>query len=188
MESFIGPFVFLLIIGTIILSNYLSHYIGSNYYKNNKQNKIHDILQENIPDLHDYHFIIDILGLLVLIPAFFYFNESLSVEFLTKFLIIMFIRAFTILATVLPKYENCDETFGFRSFFLGGCYDKIFSGHTSFVLLLTLFYFREHLINLPTLFAINIVNILGIISTRSHYTIDVLLAIFVTTTIFNLQI
>ena len=188
MGEIIPILVFFIIVGVIIASNYISHIIGSNYYKENKTNKVHDILQDVLPDLHNYHYVIDLIGLAVLIPAFFYFNETLTIEFLTKFLIIMFIRAFTVISTVLPKYEHCDETFTFRSFFLGGCYDKIFSGHTSFILLLTLIYLREHIINGLALLGINFVNILAILLTRSHYTVDVILAVFVTTTVFNLQI
>jgi hypothetical protein len=188
MKEVIPIIVFFIIVGVIIASNYISHIIGSNYYKDNKSNTIHDLLQDVLPDYHNFHFIIDIIGLAVLIPAFFFFNETLTIEFLTKFLIIMFIRAFTVISTVLPKYENCDETFTFRSFFLGGCYDKIFSGHTSFILLLTLMYWKEHIINGLTLFGINFVNILAILLTRSHYTVDVILAVFVTTTVFKLQI
>lgn len=188
MKEAVPIIVFLIIVAVIISSNYISHKIGSNYYKKNTSNKIHDLLHDFLPDLYNYHYIIDLIGLAVIIPAFFYFNDSLTIEFLTKFLIIMFIRAFTVISTVLPKYENCDETFTFRSFFLGGCYDKIFSGHTSFILLLTLIYWREHLINGATLLGINFVNILAILLTRSHYTVDVILAVFVTTTIFKLQI
>jgi hypothetical protein len=96
----------------------------------------------------------------------------------------MVLRSFTILLTILPKYEECNDPFTWQSLFLGGCYDKIFSGHTSFVLLLTLMYYREHMINMPALYGINIFNILAILSTRSHYSIDVFIAIFVTITIF----
>lgn len=188
MKEVIPILVFFIIVGVIISSNYISHQIGSNYYKENQSFKIHDLLQEYLPDLHNYHYLVDIVALVILIPAFFYFNQTLTIEFLTKFLIIMFIRAFSVISTVLPKYENCDETFTFRSFFLGGCYDKIFSGHTSFILLLTLMYWREHLINSMTLFGLNFINILAILLTRSHYTVDVIMAIFVTTTIFNLNI
>jgi hypothetical protein len=188
MKDLFPIIVFLIIIIVIIGSNYLSHTIGSNYYKEKNINKIHDLFHDILPDLHNYHYIIDLVGLAVVIPAFLYFNESLTIEFLTKFLIIMFIRAFTVVSTVLPKYENCDETFTFRSFLLGGCYDKIFSGHTSFILLLTLIYYREHMINSLTLIGINFINVLSILLTRSHYTVDILLAIFVTTTIFKVQI
>ena len=100
----------------------------------------------------------------------------------------MFIRAFTTIATILPKHKICNEKINIRSLLLGGCYDKIFSGHTSFTLLLTLLYYREHIINLPLLIGINATNIPAILATRSHYTVDVLLAIFVTTTIYSIQI
>jgi hypothetical protein len=115
-------------------------------------------------------------------------NDTLNTEFIAKFTIIMFIRAFTIISTILPKHQVCSDTFDVRSYFLGGCYDKIFSGHTSFMLLLTLLYYREHIINEFSLIGINSINILLILATRSHYTVDILLAIFVTTTIFNIKI
>ena len=181
--------IFFVLVIIIISSNYISHLIGSNFYKGVPTSyKIHDILHDILQEIHNHHYIIDIIALIILIPAFIYFNNDLSVEFLTKFLIIMFIRSFTIISTVLPKYEQCDEKFTIRSFFLGGCYDKIFSGHTSFTLLLTLMYYREDIINLPTLYVTNIFNMLSIIATRSHYTVDVLIAIFVTFTIFNIKI
>jgi hypothetical protein len=100
----------------------------------------------------------------------------------------MFIRSITIATTILPKNDTCDDTLSFRTFFLGGCYDKIFSGHTATTLLLTLIYYREHIINLESLLSINIVNMFFIIATRAHYTVDVLLSIFVTTTIYKLDI
>jgi hypothetical protein len=181
--------IFFALVITIISSNYISHLIGSNFYKEIPTSyKIHDLLHDILPDINKYHYIIDIIAFIIIIPAFIYFNSDLSIEFLTKFLIIMLIRSFTIISTVLPKYERCDETFTLRSFFLGGCYDKIFSGHTSFTLLLTLMYYREDIINLPTLYVTNILNMLLIIATRSHYTIDVLIAFFVTLTIFNIKI
>lgn len=180
---------FIIVIIVIFGLNYLCHIIGMEFYKDEPTSyKIHDLLHSILPDLHDYHIFVDIIGSIAVIPALFYFNQELTVEFLTKFLIIMLIRAFTIVSTVLPKYERCDTRFELRNFILGGCYDKIFSGHTSFILLLTLMYYREHIINLPSLYGINLLNMLAIIATRSHYTVDVILAVFVTTTLFNMKI
>ena len=100
----------------------------------------------------------------------------------------MLIRSVSILSTILPSHQKCDKEIYLSSVFYGGCYDKIFSGHTSFILLLTLLYFREHIINMPTLIALNATNILLILATRSHYTVDILLAIFVTSTIYKINI
>ena len=172
----------------ILISNYATLKIGSYHYKNLDKCTLFDIFHKILPDLYDYHYLVDLIGLCGLVSLFFVSNESLTIEFISKFTIIMFIRAFTIVSTILPKHEVCKDTFDIRSYFLGGCYDKIFSGHTSFMLLLTLLYYREHIINEFSLIGINAINILLILATRSHYTVDILLAIFVTTTIYNVKI
>ena len=182
-------YLYLIIIIVIIFaSNYAVMKLGSQFYKDKQQIELFDIFHSILPDLHSYHYIIDFIGLALIISLFFVSNNSLTTEFITKFLIIMFIRAITTISTILPKHNICDETISTRSLLLGGCYDKIFSGHTSFTLLLTLLYYRENIINLPLLIGINATNILAIIATRSHYTVDVLLAIFVTTTIYSIKI
>jgi len=182
-------YIYLIIILLIIfISNYAVLKLGSEYYNNSEPIELFDIFHSILPDLHAYHTIVDIIGLVLLISLFFVSNTTITTEFLAKFTIIMFIRAFTTISTILPKHSICDETITTHSLLLGGCYDKIFSGHTSFTLLLTLLYYREHIINLPLLIGINATNILAILATRSHYTVDVLLAIFVTTTIYSIQI
>ena len=170
------------------MSNYAVLKLGSNYYKNKGEIELFDIFHSILPDLHSYHFITDLIGIACIISLFFLSTEKLTTEFIAKFTIIMFIRAFTTIATILPKHKICNETIGIRSLLVGGCYDKIFSGHTSFTLLLTLLYYREHIINLPLLLGINATNIFAILATRSHYTVDILLAIFVTTTIYSIKI
>jgi hypothetical protein len=174
-------------IGFIFISNYLTLTIGEKHY-NNSNCKIYDSLHEILPNLRTYHYSVDIIGLLVALSLFFVGNEDLIYEFFGKFIIIMFIRAFTILTTILPKDKECDTRHSFRNYLFGGCFDKIFSGHTSFTLLLTLLYYREHIINIPTLLGVNLLNMFLILSTRAHYTVDVLLAIFVTTTIYSIKI
>lgn len=178
--------ILFIMIGFIFISNYLTLTIGEKHYKNNST--IYDVLHEILPNLRAYHYSVDIIGLLCTLSLFFVGNEDLIYEFLAKFIIIMFIRAFTILTTILPKDKECDTRHSFRNYLFGGCFDKIFSGHTSFALLLTLLYYREHIINIPTLLGVNLLNIFLILSTRAHYTVDVLLAIFVTTTIYSIKI
>jgi hypothetical protein len=178
----------IIILIIIFLSNYATLKLGEYHYKKTNTFELFDIFHKTLPDLHKYHDIVDLIGLAGIISLFFVSNDNLTTEFISKFIIIMFIRAFTIVSTILPKHEICEVNFSLREFFLGGCYDKIFSGHTSFTLLLTLLYFREHIIGIIPLLGINIINCLLILATRSHYTVDVLLAIFVTTTIFNIKI
>ena len=149
---------------------------------------IYDSLHNILPNLREYNYSVDIIILIAVISLYFLGTKDLIYELIGKFIIIMFIRAFTILTTILPKDEKCDTTLNISSFIFGGCFDKIFSGHTSAILLLTLLYYREHIINLYTLLGINILNIFLILSTRAHYTVDIILAIFVTTTIYSIKV
>jgi len=68
---------------------------------------------------------------------------------------------------------------------IGGCYDKIFSGHFSIVFLITLLLWKHKYISLIPLFFINLVNGILIIMTRAHYSIDVVVAIFVTLFVYQ---
>jgi len=180
---------YLIIICSIILiSNYATLQLGKHHYNSTDKFELFDIFHKILPDLHAYHTIVDVVALLAIVSLFFLSNRTLTTEFLAKFLIIMLIRSFTIISTILPKHEICEDKFSIREFFLGGCYDKIFSGHTSFLLLLTLLYYREHIIGIVPLVGINIMNCLLILATRSHYSVDILLAIFVTTTIYSIKI
>lgn len=175
-------------IAFILISNYLTLTIGERHYNNNNNCTIYDTLLQVLPDLRKYHLFIDLIALVGVISLFFFSTKTLVYELFAKFIIIMFIRAFTILTTIFPKDEHCDTTLNLRSYLFGGCFDKIFSGHTSFILLLTLLYYREHIIGLYSLLGINLFNMFIILSTRGHYTVDVLLAIFVTTTIYSVKI
>lgn len=179
--------LFILVILCILVSNYLTLKIGNNHYQT-KDCELFDIFHKILPDLYQYHYLLDFIGLFGFLSIFYILNETTMIEFFAKFVIIMFIRAFTIISTILPKHQVCNDNFDIRSYFLGGCYDKIFSGHTSFLLLLTLIYYREHFIDGFALIGLNLVNILLILSTRSHYTVDILLAVFVTTTIYNIKV
>ena len=169
------------------ISNLFTLSMGNKHYKGISY-PLFDLFHEVLPNLYDYKIMVDIIAFLSLISLFFVSNEKITTEFITKLIIIMFIRSITIATTILPKVDKCDDTLSFKTFFLGGCYDKIFSGHTATTLLLTLIYYREHIIDMNALLAINIFNMLTIIATRSHYTVDVILSIFVTTTIFKLDI
>ena len=180
---------FLILLIFIIISNYITLKIGNKFYKDKENVELFDIFHIVLPDFIEYSFIINYITIiLATLSLFFLSNNSLTIEFITKFIVIMLIRSITILSTILPRHKECDVETDATSILFGGCYDKIFSAHTSFILLLTLLYFREHIINMPTLIGLNAANILLILSTRSHYTVDVLLAIFVTSTIYKINV
>jgi hypothetical protein len=53
------------------------------------------------------------------------------------------------------------------------------------VLLATLIYLREGILGFPAFLGINIANMTGIILTRSHYTVDIVLAILITLLVYD---
>ncbi len=183
-ENLFWIFVALAVIG---LSNYFTHLFGKTFYKHeNKDVKIFDLLWSITPDLHQYSLVNDLIpvavfGFFLVTPQ----HPSLIKEFFGKFLIILLVRALTIVSTVLPKHEKCDDDINWYDYIRGQCYDKVFSGHMSFVLLLCLIMLREKILSVPTFFAIIAAQFASIILTRSHYTVDVVLAIVITYLVYD---
>lgn len=177
----------LLILGFLLFSNYCTNELGKNFYGHKwEETKIYDILHENTPDFHEWKEVNDIIPITIILSTFFIKQPlPLVKEFLGKYLLIMSFRALTMMSTILPKHEKCDPTLTFIHMLKGQCYDKVFSGHMSFVLLSTLIYLREGIISIPTFLALNASQFASIILTRSHYTVDVLLALFITYLVFD---
>jgi hypothetical protein len=179
--------VFIIIV-SLMLMNIIAFYNESHYesyyssrIKNNKTNpKVYDVGHKYLPNIAKYEYMVNVI--LGLSACIFFIYPKIFLPFCVLYLVIIFIRSITIQLTVLPK-TTCDIK---TSFDLSGyCYDKIFSGHTAFMCLLTLFLFN--LKKMP-LFALIIINVLYgslIIATRSHYTIDVFIAFIVTFLIFQ---
>lgn len=157
---------------------------GSSYYndriKNNKTTpKVYDILHRYLPDFHDYWYLHDIITLLMIIPIF--YKMEMVQEYIGLWMAIFLIRIVTTCSTILPKYKKCSED----CVIFGGCYDKLFSGHFSSVLLATLIYMDNKLITFPVALSMNILNAISILLVRSHYTVDIIMAFFVTMFVYQ---
>jgi hypothetical protein len=112
-------------------------------------------------------------------------GKALLLEFAGKYLLLHLIRSLTIISTILPKHEQCSRDKSIFRKVLGDCYDKVFSGHTALVFLLTLMLAREGYLNMVQLVALNAIESSIILLTRSHYTIDVILAYFITYLVYD---
>jgi hypothetical protein len=93
------------------------------------------------------------------------------------------LRQFIIQMTILPKNTVCDIKN--TSMIRGGCYDKIFSGHFGITFLTTLVLLENGLINKFIALLINLVNGIFILLSRNHYTIDIIVSIFVVIIIYQ---
>jgi hypothetical protein len=157
---------------------------ANNYYSTriiNKKTtpKVYDIGHKFLPNLYEYNNIHHIITIIFLLPILFNFN--MLKEFLGYWIVIFIIRAVTTMVTILPKYKECKS----ENEIFGGCYDKIFSGHFASVFLATLLYLKYSWINLPTLILFNFINSIGILLSRSHYTIDLIVALFITLFVYQ---
>jgi hypothetical protein len=149
---------------------------------------IYDIIHSNTPDYSRYNYSKNWFLLMFLIPMFINFervNVAFLKELVIKFCLILMIRSITIMSTILPRQQGCEvKSLGLFNYALGGtCYDKMFSGHFAFGLLITLLLFKYDIVASNSIYYFTTANILHffiLAVTRSHYTMDLLVAIFVT--------
>jgi len=172
------------VLGIISVSHYWTYHLGKSFYATPTENEIFDLFHSVTPDLQELKKYNDIIAILSIGSLIFF--PALITEILDKILLIMFLRSITILSTILPRYKNReDHEFKWASFLRGHEYDKIFSGHTAVVLLIALIMHREAIISLPFLVLVNGLNITLILVTRSHYSVDVVIACMITYFIQN---
>ncbi len=162
----------------IIFSNYLTNRIGEEHYR--KTTAIYDLFHSLLPDWHDYEGLFEVVFGVILILLFFLLSGPNKVDFFTKLIIIWLIRSITISVTILPPHEKCNVPFNHISMLSGGCHDKIFSGHTASLFLATLLLMKQRTLSIPTAVMLNAANVFFILITRGHYTVDIILALFIT--------
>lgn len=183
--------MYYIIITAIVLHFLCTSFVwqrGTLYYANNKSTDIYDIIHNNTPDYSRFNYTKNWYLILFIIPFVLNINlitSSIVIEFVIKFCIILIFRSIFMVTTILPKQNGCDvKSLGLFDMTIGGtCYDKIISGHFSFGLLLTLMMFKYNFVKPKHYFYFIILNVIHAIIltvTRSHYTLDVILALFVT--------
>ena len=135
-----------------------------------QKSKIYDIIHQNLPSLRNLSTIVDIIPFIPLIIIFF-IDLNLFYRVIGLLGTIFIVRMFIIHLTILPKDKKCDIKKS--SVYSGGCYDKVYSGHFAVVFTCLLFLYKNNYINIFTLVSLSIITALLIITSRSHYTIDI---------------
>jgi hypothetical protein len=199
------------IIVTVIVLTHLKamefvYRTGTAFYGANqkcKKDDVWDILHANFKNYSKYNYTKNFYMIVFFAPLIyniFKVSDKFVKEFLLKFLIIIFLRSVTIISTILPKntpVEVKPDKYGNLSLFDktigGGCYDKMFSGHFAFGLLLTLLMFKyniveNNILNILLFIVLNAVHLFILGVTRSHYTMDMIVSLYVTLFVYNLDI
>ncbi len=176
----------LLCISIIFISNYLVELIGQWHYSKEDSKYPFDLSHFFLPDLHTQKWVVNILPIALLGFCFLQSNSTILFKDAIPLLLIIFVlRALTTLSTILPKHEQCVEPDLFYLFLGNGCYDKIFSGHMSFVTLFSLILYKHSNISFSTLALLNLAQAAFILVARTHFTVDVLLGFIITYLVFD---
>ena len=137
------------------------------------QKPLYDIGHQLLPDTSKYRIVNDVVPAVLIIFAML---SKHNTQFVNALSIAIVIRIITAYSTVLPK--STKDTCKFSGSIIGGCHDKMFSGHMTVNILASITIAKSHPEYIPVLFATNILAGLSIISSRDHYTIDILVALF----------
>lgn len=171
----LGIAVIIIIIYVLVCTRIYNHLENKSevFYEDVKlkqKSKIYDIIHQNLPSLRNLSTIVDIIPFIPLIIIFF-IDLNLFYRVIGLLGTIFIVRMFIIHLTILPKDKKCDIKKS--SVYSGGCYDKVYSGHFAVVFTCLLFLYKNNYINIFTLVSLSIITALLIITSRSHYTIDI---------------
>ena len=153
-----------------------------NNVKLKQKSKIYDIIHNNLPSTRNLMTIVDTTPFILLVVILF-IDVNLFYNIIGFLITIFFIRLVIINLTILPKDNNCDIKKS--SLLSGGCYDKIYSGHFSSVFMCLLILYTNKYINLFILLYSSIIFALLIITSRSHYTIDIFVALLIVIIVYE---
>jgi hypothetical protein len=149
---------------------------------------LYDLMQDTFPNFQEYRMIPEVLHLIPVISLAIYTTwfkhiNCLS-EFLVKHGILMFLRGIFFSVTLLPDSSGMCQL----SNHLGGCFDLIFSGHSTISFLCTLLLCKHYPLYKEIkwlLHANNLLTCFLIVVCRNHYTIDVVISLFMTYFVWN---
>jgi len=203
---------FKLVIFLVILITVIDVFIGHKMESNKKpkgvrENCITDIIQERLPNLSESKrwskqsnngllkgilSLDDFLALAIIIVFFMVHKLKYVKDIAILYILIRGFRLITMSVTILPqpngKCKPPSERSSIDRWLSGGCNDAIFSGHMSMVLILLLYISKGvksiFIKSMMILFALGYS--LLIIMLRNHYTVDVILAWFISVSTFIL--
>lgn len=180
--------LYFVIVYILLYCKKLIHNASLNYYALYEERPLYDSLHNIIP-YHKYsvYFSEIIMIFFILLFYLFYKKRNISIfnHFIIIFSLIHIIRCILFSLTLLSDSSN-NCTFGL---FSGSCNDLLFSGHISVVLLIILFVYKYKLFNSKgvknSLLFLFILMICFILSSRNHYSIDIVTALIITYMIYH---
>lgn len=155
------------------------------------QKPLYDIIQDNFYNLQSFRFIPEMLHVIPIIALFSFiahFRNLNSVSALNSLFYnhgsLLILRCIFFSVTLLPDSSQMCTI----STHIGSCFDLIFSGHSTIMLLTTYIikdnFYISNFVNF-IFHLINSITFILIILCRNHYTVDVLISICMTHLVYN---
>ena len=136
---------------------------------------------KNIP-YNDY--IINIIPVILVVSSYIFLNDKVNV-IIPCMVVMLVLRMIANHLTILPKADkSCNGTGNFN----GGCHDMMFSGHTAVVVFLCLFLHKQYPSFALHGVILSFLQMILLIATRSHYSIDIFIGMLVAFLIFSNRI
>jgi len=166
---------------SVSAANVVANSTGHQHYKNQPQNfEIFDVGHRLIPQINVPDAFLSVYSM-VWIPFLFMMpsqaeTKTLLLRMGSIYVAMMLLRAVTTLVTILPSSNaSCDGSVSWFTLIDGGCYDKIFSGHSLAAGLVSLGLVSSKVWSPLTGAAYSIGMALLLLITRGHFTVDILL-------------
>ena len=173
------------ILFTCLITNKCKKLAYKNGKKKNPDEKpLHDLGHYYLPDLDNFYSVIDVILGIYIIAFLYYSNIELLKEMSLLMCIIFIFRSILVISTSLPDPSGVCEK---KKFQIGYCNDLMFSGHTATITLISLYLMSIFPNKRNMLILGNIITYILIIASKNHYTIDVLIGSYVSTTLYFLR-
>ena len=171
-----------------ISGKYVYHHLENKsevFYDNVKlkqKTKVYDIIHHNLPSMRNLSIIVEAIPFILL--AFILFIDlKLFYNVVGLLITIIIFRMFIIHFTILPKDKKCDIKNS--SVYNGGCYDKVYSGHFAVIFISLLVLYTSKYIDIFTLIILSTISALLIVTSRAHYTIDIVVAFLIVIIVYQ---
>ncbi len=200
METIIFPVIFLFI--ALVFHLYMCSVVYEKAQQKLKcRDPLPDLLHDRLPNTRKYKNINEIL-LVAYLLSFLYILISrrgdLLPTYITLIAVIYIVRALCYTCTILPDASQECEPINIGNviqnpltIFNGSCYDLMFSGHTSIVTLSLLFviFYGLARTQMEKYYFVSLATVITIltVTSRNHYTIDAIMGVFVSLSIFLLH-
>lgn len=170
-------------VGLTYVITQLGAYYSMAYGQDNAESsKIRDLLHEWLPSFGN-EWVIANLILLFLLGLFWYqSSDEDKIDFLEIAIILFLFRTLTTTITIIPQVNECNYRPGLPTH---TCHDMQYSGHTALGTLAFLFLWERTTISHTVLLVGILALYYSIVASRAHYSVDVIMGIFVTVSIYS---